>query len=64
MLGQRSKAVPPGRESKSFRCHDNLCGNAGGTGFDGMRKMARYFFPDLQQVHKDQKKKKRGDMAR
>ena len=34
------------------------------TDFDGMRKMARYFFPELQQVDKGEKKKKRGDTAR
>lgn len=34
------------------------------TDFDGMRQMARYFFPDLQQMDKSEKKKKRGDTAR
>lgn len=32
--------------------------------FDDMRRMARYFFPDMQQVDKGEKKKKRGDTAR
>lgn len=35
-----------------------------GTNFERMRQMARYFFPDLQQVDKGEKKKKRGDTAR
>lgn len=35
-----------------------------GTDFDGMRERARYFFPDLQQVDRGGKKKKRGDAAR
>lgn len=34
------------------------------TDFDGMRRMARYFFPDMQQVDKGEKKRKRGDTAR
>lgn len=34
------------------------------TGFEGMFRMARYFFPDMQQVDKSEKKKKRGDTAR
>jgi hypothetical protein len=34
------------------------------TDFDGMRRMARYFFTDMQQVDKGEKKKKRGDTAR
>ena len=34
------------------------------TDFDGMRKMASYFSPDMQQVDKAEKKKKRGDTAR
>lgn len=34
------------------------------TDFERMRQMARYFFPELQQVDRGVKKKKRGDTAR
>ena len=29
LLGERSGAVPQSWETKGFRCHDNLCGDAG-----------------------------------
>lgn len=34
------------------------------TDFEGMRQMARYFFPDMRQMDRAEKKKKRGDTAR
>ena len=34
------------------------------TDFERMRQMARFFFPELQQVDRGVKKKKRGDTAR
>lgn len=32
--------------------------------FDDMRRMARYFFPDMQQINKGEKKRNRGNLAR